>query len=208
MKDYRNKSVYKCIIAGDGGVGKSTMIHSILTRDYFPASQITIGVDISIHREAMMEVWKESGPDSSSTGSALSLLLFDLGGQEQFHFIHQAFIIGAKAAVVVYDLTREDSFENIPHWVDLFQKEYPSIPILVIGAKRDLVSDDIVQAFTVKWDKVRKTFASDVNIIGHSTYSSKIPADREEIFTQLWKLAQSWQKQIFAAQQDPVSSKQ
>jgi len=204
---YSNKSVYKVIIAGDGGVGKSTMIHSILTRDYFPASGITIGVDISIHREAVVAL-NEIDQQPTGTESELSLLLFDLGGQEQFHFIHTAFIIGAKAATIVYDLTKPETFDNIPHWIDLFETEYPSIPIFIVGTKRDLVSEEIVTSFTTRWEQMRKSFAPNVNIVDHFTFSSKVHADRDEMFTQLWNLAQTWQKKIYEAQQGKISSKQ
>ncbi len=205
---YNNKTVYKIIISGDGGVGKSTMIHSMLTRDYFPASGITIGVDISIHREATVALNEIDTPYTLSESEMLSLLLFDVGGQEQFHFIHKAFIIGAKAAVIVYDLTNPETFDNIPRWIDLFQAEYPSIPLFVVGTKRDLVSEKIVESFTIQWEEMRKSFASTVNIVDHFTFSSKIHADRDEMFAQLWNLAQAWQKKVYETQQGKISSKQ
>jgi len=209
MKEcYNNKTVYKIIISGDGGVGKSTMIHSMLTRDYFPASGITIGVDISIHREATVALNEIDTPYTLSESEMLSLLLFDLGGQEQFHFIHKAFIIGAKAAVIVYDLTKAETFGNISRWIDLFETEYPSIPIFIVGTKRDLVSDEVVKSFTAQWEEMRKTFGPNINIVDHFTFSSKVHADRDELFTQLWQLAQAWQKKVYNTPQGAISSKQ
>jgi GTPase SAR1 family protein len=184
------------------------MIQSMLTRDYFPASGITIGVDISIHREAMVALNEIDPPYTPSESEMLSLLLFDLGGQEQFHFIHSAFIIGAKAAVIVYDLTRAETFDNIPRWIELFQTEYPSIPIFVVGTKRDLVSEESVNSFITQWEQMRKSFAPDVNIVDHFTFSSKVHADRDEMFAQLWQLAQNWQKKVFESQLGLISSKQ
>ena len=68
------RPIYKIVIAGDGGVGKSTLLKTRVNRSYTPVDKITIGVDFGCYA-------------SQAADDSMTLLAFDLGGQEHFHFI-------------------------------------------------------------------------------------------------------------------------
>ena len=93
----------KIVIAGDGGTGKSTLIAAKNTGEFNYASNITIGVDFAcLNLEFNNEVFP--------------FLIYDLGVQQRFQFLHDTYITGSKGAIVMYDLTRRKTFENIRKW--------------------------------------------------------------------------------------------
>lgn len=189
------RPIYKIVICGEGGVGKSTLLRSKVNEQYSPVEQLTIGVDF--------DCYAFEGMDDSMT-----LLAFDLGGQEHFHFIHQAFIGGAKAGIIVYDLTKFRTFLSIPKWIELLQSEYPSIPIIIVGSKKDIVDKETLEHAKKEWDLMKKDLPSSVNIIGHYHITSKDPADPEKIFEKIQDLALTWKQRMEQSSKTGISSKQ
>ena len=184
MKSHKYpRPIYKIIICGEGGVGKSTMLHSKVNEEYSPEDQITIGVDF--------DCYAFDAKDDSMT-----LLAFDLGGQEHFHFIHQAFIGGAKAGIIVYDLTKFRTFLSIPKWIKLLQSEYPSIPILIIGSKKDIVDEPTLEHAREEWKIMAKDLNESVNIVGHYQISSKNFVETQRVFGIVQDIAYKWKKNL------------
>jgi small GTP-binding protein len=101
------------------------------------------------------------------------LQLFDLGGQQRFQFMHRSYIKGAKVAIVLYDLTRSQSFENLPQWFDILLSENPEIPIILAGTKKDVTSMEDLHNATTQWMKFNSTTPYSKNIKKHLYISSK-----------------------------------
>ena len=80
----------------------------------------------------------------------VSLQLWDTAGQERFQSLCVTFYRGADCCVLVYDVTRRDSYEKLLRWKDAFQAatQDPEIPFVIIGNKLDMNSR--VNPFTVK----------------------------------------------------------
>jgi small GTP-binding protein len=178
--------IYKIILAGDGGVGKTTLLQSKLAKKYSPVKQITIGINFDCYKITNFE------------NEDVDILAFDLGGQEHFRFIHKAFTIGAKAAVVMYDLTRFPTIKSIPYWIKLLQAEYPSIPIVLAGAKRDLVDRETMVQFDAEIQQLIPTLPSETNLIDHVMFTSKSLGEVNQVFSEIQKLAVSWKNQMLA----------
>jgi len=71
----------------------------------------------------------------------IKLQIWDIGGQEQFRFLMTMYIRGSVGALLLFDLTRKDTFESLPSWLDELRKVYPddsNFPIILIGNKADL----------------------------------------------------------------------
>ncbi len=117
----------------------------------------------------------ESDPDST-------FLAIDLGGQDRFHFIHDAYLKGIKSAIIVYDLTRYRSFLNLDHWSQLIFDENPMVPVFIVGTKKDLVSSEEIQKFEDQFAQIKDTFPNASNLIGHYFVSSKTREGLEELF--------------------------
>ena len=117
--------VIKIIITGNGGVGKTTLLHRYIEGKFLVNTYMTIGVEFFI---------KELDVD----GSKVLMQIWDFGGQERFRFLLRNYAKGTKGALFLFDLTRPLSLESIDEWIDICRSEDPTVPILLIGSKADL----------------------------------------------------------------------
>ena len=120
--------VLKVLTGGDGGVGKTTLLHRYVEGKFSSETKMTIGVEFFL-KELMIDDQK------------VLLQLWDFGGQERFRFLLKSYVIGARGALLMFDLTRAMTLEKIPQWVNICRKENPNLPILFLGSKADLAED-------------------------------------------------------------------
>jgi len=66
------------------------------------------------------------------------LNVWDFGGQERFRFLLKNYARGAKGALLMFDLTRPVTLENLEQWVKICRDENPELPIIFLGTKLDL----------------------------------------------------------------------
>ena len=124
--------VYKVLIGGDGGVGKTTLLHRYIERKFIISTRMTIGVEFFI-KELEVE------------GKKILLQIWDFGGQERFRFLLNNYAKGAKGALFLFDLTRPVSLEKIEDWLKIFRVEDQDVPILLIGSKLDLMDKMVIE---------------------------------------------------------------
>lgn len=117
--------VIKIITTGEGGVGKTTLLHRYVEGKFLVDTKMTLGVEFFL---------KELDLD----GKKILLQIWDFGGQERFRFLLQNYIMGAKGALFLFDLTRPFSLTCIDEWVKLCRRENLDLPILLLGSKADL----------------------------------------------------------------------
>ena len=99
----KKKYIFKLLTAGEGGVGKTTLLRRYIDNVFEASTKMTIGVEFFI---------KELLIDSNQC----SLQLWDFAGQEQFRFMLDAYVIGAKGALLMFDLTRLMTLKNLEEW--------------------------------------------------------------------------------------------
>jgi small GTP-binding protein len=128
----------KVIIAGDGDVGKTSLVRRYCEGRFENSRVMTIGVDF---QTKLVEL-----PDQT-----VKLSIWDMAGQERFSTIRPGFYRGSQAAALVYDLTAPETLKNLVSWYFEIAKVVPEQKYLVVGNKADLVSGDI--------DKVGLQFA-------------------------------------------------
>lgn len=123
---YTVKLLAKVVLAGDGGVGKTTLIHRYITNSFIDSTKLTIGAAFHTH-----EI--QSGEHS------VLVQIWDLGGQEQFKQmgIFDKYFKGATVTVVMFDLTRLNTLNSIPEWSDLALRS-SNTKLILVGGKRDL----------------------------------------------------------------------
>ena len=158
--------VLKVLTAGEGGVGKTTLLHRYVEGKFSSETKMTIGVEFFL---------KEVNID----GQKVMLQLWDFGGQERFRFLLESYVIGARGALLMFDLTRTMTLENIDQWVQIVRKEDPELPILFLGSKSDL-EDDIC----VKEDYIEE-FKEHFNLYDFLRISSKTGENVELSFESL-----------------------
>ena len=122
---------YKIVLIGDGGVGKTSLVERIQGHGFETKYHITIGANISVR-------------DISVDDREYKFQLWDLAGQQRFETVRGLFYRGSHAAVLVYDQSRQESFNNLERWKrELFSSVGRKVPYLIIGNKDDLEKKDI-----------------------------------------------------------------
>ena len=163
--EQRKKFLFKVVVVGDGGVGKSTMIQRLITGKYI-AQKITIGTDLAS---------KSIGLDDVD----VRLQIWDFAGERRFRFFLPNYSRGAHGCLLCYDLTRFSSFENLSEWYNIVHENSNPVFIL-IGEKYDLASIKR----TVSLQEAER-FQKEYDIPYFYETSSKSGFNNEMIFQQL-----------------------
>ncbi len=122
---------YKIAVIGDGGVGKTALIERVHGHRFQATYNITIGANISVY-------------DFSHNEIEYKFQLWDLAGQQRFDAVRKMFYRGCHAAVLVFDQTRQESFNSLERWKrELFSNVGRKIPYIIVGNKNDLEQNDI-----------------------------------------------------------------
>jgi small GTP-binding protein len=108
IADQDRKYLFKVVVVGDGGIGKSTMIQRLITGKFVPM-KITIGTDLATIQKNI---------DSNS----IKLQVWDFAGEKRFRFFLPNYARGAKGCLLCYDVTRYTSFQNLPEWYDIVRQ--------------------------------------------------------------------------------------
>jgi Ras-related protein Rab-7A len=118
----------KVLLLGDSNVGKTAIISQFVDREFSSSYQPTIGSDYVCRN---VEVG----------GKFVTLQLWDTAGQERYRALASSFFRGTELCVFVYDVTSEESFENIDFWHRSFDAHSaplaPGFPYLLLGNKTD-----------------------------------------------------------------------
>ena len=157
------KFILKILTAGEGGVGKTTLLHRYVEGKFSADTKMTIGVEFFL---------KEVEID----GKQCTLQLWDFGGQERFRFLLESYVLGAKGALLMFDLTRPMTLENLQQWVTICRKGDPNLPILFVGTKLDLVNDIMVD------DEYALSFKDQFDLFDFLKISSKSGENVSEAF--------------------------
>jgi Ras-related protein Rab-14 len=118
--------IFKYIIIGDMGVGKSCLLHQFTEKKFIPDSPHTIGVEFGTR---IIEVMSKK----------IKLQIWDTAGQERFRAVTRSYYRGAAGALLVYDVTRRATYNHLTSWLtDARNLTNPNTVIMMIGNKKDL----------------------------------------------------------------------
>ena len=118
--------LFKMILIGDSSVGKSNILLKYLKGEFDQNSRATVGVEFGTKSIAL-------------NGKRIKIQIWDTAGQERYKSITSAYYKGAKGALIVYDITKRVTFDNIDKWItDLKTNGDENITIILIGNKSDL----------------------------------------------------------------------
>lgn len=137
--------VFKVLTSGEGGVGKTTLLHKYVEGTFSAETKMTIGVEFFL-KELVVD------------GRNIVLQLWDFGGQERFRFLLESYVLGARGALLMFDLTRTMTLEKIDDWVKIVRRESPDLPVLFLGTKADLVENVIIDEDYIEEIKERYNF--------------------------------------------------
>ena len=118
--------LFKIIIIGDSGVGKSNILSRYLADEYKEDSKNTVGVELGTKYLKIK-------------GKGAKLQIWDTAGQERYRSITTSYFRGSHGCFIVYDITNEDSFDNIDKWFEQTQKSASKdVSVILVGNKCDL----------------------------------------------------------------------
>jgi len=127
IKAKAREYAFKLILGGDGGVGKTSMVHRFVEDSFQSDYKATIGTSI------MKKECNFTGLESS-----VRFVIWDLAGQTQFRRIRKSYLTNAEAGILVYDVTRKKTYENVKNWYDEIKEVTPQISLILVGNKIDL----------------------------------------------------------------------
>lgn len=119
--------IYKVVVAGDGAVGKTSLIRRFCEGKFEESRVMTIGVDFQTKTVSIR-------------GKIIRLSIWDIAGQERFESFRDQFYRGARSVALVYDVTRPESFDNLARWREEILKIAPGVPMMLVANKIDLQS--------------------------------------------------------------------
>ncbi|CAI5734673.1 unnamed protein product [Peronospora destructor] len=135
--------LFKIVLIGDSGVGKSNLLSRFTRNEFNLESKSTIGVEF-----ATKSIVAE--------GKTIKAQIWDTAGQERYRAITSAYYRGAVGALLVYDITKHGTFENVERWLkELRDHADINTVIMLVGNKSDLrhlraVSTEEAMAFAEK----------------------------------------------------------
>jgi Ras-related protein Rab-11A len=139
MDDEEYSMIFKIILIGDSGVGKSNILSRYVNNYFSESSKSTVGVELGCKIEEI-------------NGTKVKVQIWDTAGQERYKSITQTYYKGAKGALIVYDISRKESFLNVDKWIgDLKEFGEEDVCVIIVGNKCDL--EDFRQVST---DEVSK----------------------------------------------------
>ena len=132
--------LYKIILIGDSGVGKSNIVLRFTENDYTKIVQPTIGIDFRAKTLTL-------------DNDKVRVHIWDTAGQERFKSISASYYRLVEAIIIVFDLTKKESFNNIDRWISAIEntsdKDLTDMELLIIGNKSDL-ADKVVSNEEIK----------------------------------------------------------
>ncbi|KAL9336278.1 hypothetical protein Peur_033343 [Populus x canadensis] len=138
--DYNQKIdyVFKIVLIGDSAVGKSQLLARFARNEFTVDSKATIGVEFQTKTLAMHN-------------KTVKAQIWDTAGQERYRAVTSAYYRGAVGAMLVYDMTKRQSFDHMARWLEELRGHADkSIIIMLIGNKCDLGSLRAVPAEDAK----------------------------------------------------------
>ena len=117
------------LIIGDSCVGKTSLLTRYTTGNFKEEYIATVGIDYFTKNETIND-------------KIISIKLWDTVGQERYKALTQNFFKNAEGVMVVYDITKVDSFDNLKFWINSIKQNMENkniiIPVIIIGNKVDM----------------------------------------------------------------------
>ncbi|OMJ81515.1 hypothetical protein SteCoe_17980 [Stentor coeruleus] len=124
--DHEYDYLFKIVLIGDSGVGKSNILSRFTRKEFNLESKTTIGVEFA---QKSIDI----------EGKVIRAQIWDTAGQERYRAITSAYYRGAVGALLVYDISKSNSFENVDKWLKELKDHADSQTVIMLtGNKADL----------------------------------------------------------------------
>lgn len=155
-EDYSH--LFKLLLIGDSGVGKSSLLLRFADNSYTGNYITTIGVDFKIRTITI-------------DGQRVKLQIWDTAGQERFRTITSTYYRGTHGVIVVYDVTNANTFKSIQRWLLEIEQYCNTVSKVLVGNKNDDETKKVVSTNEAKSlansydiDLVETSAKEDINV--------------------------------------------
>lgn len=115
---------YKIVMIGDTSVGKTSIVNKVLDREDDNPSPTVGGSNSNLSRNIR--------------GRIVQLNIWDTAGQDRYKSLVPMYVKDTSLAILVYDITNRETFENLPNWYDSIQERSPTtMKTMIVGNKID-----------------------------------------------------------------------
>ena len=131
---------FKLILAGDAGVGKTSLIVRYAEKEFEENYSTTIGIDFKIKK-------------ITRKGYKINLQIFDTAGQERFRSISKTYFKNVDGIFLIFDLTEKSSYENLDSWIDSINEgvdDPQELKSILLGNKSDKKEQKIFEENEIK----------------------------------------------------------
>lgn len=125
----------KICIIGDSGVGKRSLVHCFVERQFRDEYLDTVGVNVS---RKIIELPIEKTPDKLR----LQLMIWDVTGNNKFKAFVPHYLRNSSGAVIVADVSRPETIKQIPEYIKLFLSINPHSAVIIALNKFDLIAQE------------------------------------------------------------------
>jgi len=168
--------LFKVVLIGDSGVGKSNLLSRFTRNEFNLDSKSTIGVEFAT-RSIQVDA------------KTIKAQIWDTAGQERYRAITSAYYRGAVGALLVYDISKHQTYENVTRWLkELRDHADSNIVIMLVGNKSDLRHLRAVPT------EEAKQFASENNLSFIETSAldaSNVELAFQNILTEIYRIVSS-----------------
>lgn len=142
--------IKKICMLGDPGVGKTSLIKRFVYDEFDDEYLETIGTKIT-----RKEVFIKKGSDEAQ----VVLMIWDIVGHKSPKAVPPSYYAGAEGVIVVCDITRKETYDELDYWVDLLSAMTENVPIIFLGNKADLrdalsVTDEEMKKLASSKDRI------------------------------------------------------
>ena len=163
----------KICLIGDFGVGKTSLIRRFVDRQFADKYLSTVGVKIS--RKAV-----DLNESEQRKSTKVQLLIWDIEGSTKFKGVSASYFQGAKGAIIVGDVTRPETLENISAHIQAFIKVNPQSKVIIALNKSDLIDAEYLEKYCQLY-----SFKDNKNFVSTYASSAKGGTNVDEIFQSL-----------------------
>ena len=119
------------LFLGDSKVGKTNMIYRFVENKYSDEILVTLGFDI---KTKIIKIMNKN----------ILVKIFDTAGQERFNAVTKSLFQKVQGIILVYDISNEESFNNINFWISQINDNFLNIKCILAGNKCDLEKERII----------------------------------------------------------------
>ena len=180
---------YKLILLGDTSVGKTCLFKKLTFGVFKEKNVSTIGID----RRTFSINCDLEEKDGKINNKTILINLIDTAGQERYKSLSKAYYKSSDAAIILYDITEKNSFNNINNWIESIKSSVNSnnednYTVFLMGSKLDLVESEKKERMVLEEEAIKK--CGEYKIEWGGECSSKEFSDQKfkEIFAEFVKI--------------------